>query len=416
MPKTESRPKKTAPQKPAPRKTLSPGSKTSAQSTQKATPAASYLQWHEQMTPPPMVKIMDADGGILKGCQAPAVSPLDLLRVLDVMLMNREIDERMLTLQRQGRIGFYMQSRGEEASILGPAYATETRDWLFMCYRELSILLWRGMTLKTFCDQLYGNRDDFVKGRQMPCHYTDRAHGLVSISSPVSTQIPQAAGAGWAARLSGHDNVVLCFMGEGGTSEGDFHCGLNFASVYRANTVFICRNNGWAISTPATVQSITPTFAQKAYAYGIPGVLVDGSDILAMIAVSQQAVARARQGLGSTFIEAATYRFCAHSSSDDPTVYRDEKKEAEKHAHLDPVVRLRQYLTRQKVWTQTWEEDRIATHREQIMQAIKDAESLPIPATESMFDDVYAELPWYLVEQKKEALQHPQKSLHHVPK
>jgi pyruvate dehydrogenase E1 component alpha subunit len=358
------------------------------------------------------LQLVKPDGTPHKGARLPSISEADLLRLFETMLINREIDERMLTVQRQGRIGFYMQSRGEEASILGAAYATTTKDWLFLCYRELASLLWRGMTLQTFTNQLFGNRQDLVKGRQMPCHYTDRNIGLVSISSPVSTQIPQAAGVGWAMKLKGEKNVSMCFMGEGGTAEGDFHCGLNFAAVYKANTVFICRNNGWAISTPAEVQSASETFAVKARAYGMPGILVDGSDIFAMIKATEEAVARARAGDGPTLIEARTYRFSAHSSSDDPTVYRDEKAELEKHKDLDPLPRLRNYLKKNDLWNEQWERETIQKTQDQLMSAIRIAETMDLPATETVFEDVYAEPHALLLEQKKEALAHRQKPLH----
>jgi len=357
--------------------------------------------------------IMNPDGTIIKGQTAPQIPDEDLKRLFATIVLNREIDDRMLTVQRQGRIGFYMQSRGEEASILAPAYVTTTKDWLFLCYRELASLLWRGFDLQTFANQLYGNANDIVKGRQMPCHYSHRDIGLVSVSSPVSTQIPQAAGVGWAMRLKGESNVSVCFMGEGGTSEGDFHVGLNFAAVYRANTLFVCRNNGWAISTPASVQTASETFAQKAEAYGMPGVLVDGSDLLAMIHTSREAVERARKGGGPTLIEALTYRFSAHSSSDDPSVYRDEKQEAEKHQDKDPMVKLRNYLVKKKLYSQTWEQELAGNAQQAIIAAVKQAESEAIPRTETMFDDVYAELPWNLREQKAEALKFKQASPHH---
>ncbi|MCC6809025.1 MAG: thiamine pyrophosphate-dependent dehydrogenase E1 component subunit alpha [Deltaproteobacteria bacterium] len=358
--------------------------------------------------------LVNPDGSVVKGAKLPVIPDADLKRLFEVMLQNREIDERMLTVQRQGRIGFYMQSRGEEGSILGAAYATTKADWLFLCYRELASLLWRGMTLQTFANQLFGNRQDLVKGRQMPCHYTDRAIGLVSISSPVSTQIPQAAGVGWAMKLKGEENVSLCFMGEGGTAEGDFHCGMNFAAVYKANVVFVCRNNGWAISTPAEVQSASETFAMKARAYGMPGVLVDGGDIFAMIAATREAVERARKGEGPTLIEARTYRFSAHSSSDDPSVYRDEKADQAKFAHMDPLPRLRNFLKHRELWSQEWEQSVVTKIQDQLATAIKLAETMDLPQTETVFEDVYKELPWHLREEKNEALRHKQKPVHGV--
>lgn len=380
--------------------------------TPKELPAvAPSLLIHSPVKLEPL-QILRPDGSLNPKVKAPEIAPADLKRLFSVMIANREIDERMLTLQRQGRIGFYMQSRGEEASVLGPAFASTQEDWLFLCYRELASLLWRGFDLKTFCHQLFGTAQDWVKGRQMPCHYTARNISLVSISSPVSTQIPQAAGVGWGMRLEGDGKVTLCFMGEGGTSEGDFHCGMNFAAVYRASTVFICRNNRWAISTPAHVQSASATFAEKAFAYGMPAALVDGSDLLAMIAVSREAVKRARAGQGATLIEALTYRLSAHSSSDDPSVYRNEKTLLNDYGDFDPLTRFRAYLKRLNLWSREWEAQLVQSTQETLMAAIQEAEAAPIPDTSTMFDDVYEHLPWHLKEQREEALRHPQKPLH----
>jgi 2-oxoisovalerate dehydrogenase E1 component alpha subunit len=221
----------------------------------------------------------------------------------------------------------------------------------------------------------------------------------VSISSPVGTQIPQAVGVGVAARLRGKDSVAVAYFGEGTSSTGQFHVGLNFAGVYKAPVIFVCRNNGWAISTSREKQTASKTFAQKAVAYGIAGVRVDGNDILAMIAAMNEAVARARSGGGPTLIEAQTYRRGGHSSSDDPSVYRDPA-EPKKWEKRDPLMRLTRYLERKKLWTQEWEDGLRDKMNEDITEALKYAEAVaPKPPLETMFEDVYANMPRFLEEQ-----------------
>jgi pyruvate dehydrogenase E1 component alpha subunit len=236
-----------------------------------------------------------------------------------------------------------MTATGEEAAIVGAAHALEPDDWVFPAYREVGAAFHRGYPLATFACQLFGNSEDPVLGRQMPIHHSVRRLNFVSISSPVATQIPHAVGVAWAAKLQKKRDVALAFFGEGGTSTPIFHVSCNFAAVYKAPAILLCRNNGWAISVPRSVQTASPTFAQKAIAYGMPGVLVDGNDILAVIHVVREAAARGRRGDGPTLIEARTYRRGAHSSSDDPSVYRDpaEPKEWERH---DPLDRLRSYM------------------------------------------------------------------------
>ena len=188
--------------------------------------------------------LMDESGELRPGASAPALSDADALRVYRTMLQVRLVDERFIKLQRQGRLGFYMQSIGEEATHFGVAYALRDTDWVFPSYREPGVAFWRGYTLRDFTNQLFGNAEDPVKGRQMPVHHSFRAGNYVSISSPVGTQIPQAVGVARAARILGHDTVAAVYFGEGTASPGDFHVGLNFAGVWKAPVIFICRNNG----------------------------------------------------------------------------------------------------------------------------------------------------------------------------
>jgi pyruvate dehydrogenase E1 component alpha subunit len=344
-----------------------------------------------------------SDNGIAERAVEPAIAAEDLRKLYRVMVLNRLLDERMITLQRQGRIGFYIGSIGEEAAILGTAFALRPTDWIFPAYREAGAAFWRGMPIRQFICQLFGNREDVVKGRQMPNHYAARAFNIVSISSPVGTQIPQATGAAMAARLRGADMVSLVYFGDGTTSEGDFHVGLNFAGVYKAPVVFVCRNNQWAISVPAEKQTASSSIAVKAQAYGFEGVRVDGNDLLAVYQVAAAAVAKARRGDGPTLIEAVTYRLSGHSTSDDPRVYRQDN-EVTAWKNRDPIQRFRRYLERKSLWTAAEDEELFRTLNAEIVQTLKEVENIPPPPLESMFDDVYATLPPHLVEQRAQLL------------
>ncbi|HEX3697078.1 MAG TPA: thiamine pyrophosphate-dependent dehydrogenase E1 component subunit alpha [Polyangia bacterium] len=349
-----------------------------------------------------VIRVMDDDGRVIHPEREPKISGDDLRRLFRTVLLVRLLDERMLRLQRQGRLGFYLASTGEEATHIGAAFALRPSDWFYPAYREVGAALYRGYDLRTFMCQLFGNAEDPVRGRQMPVHHSIRKLNFVSISSPVATQIPHAVGTAWAAKLQKKDDVAVAFFGEGGTSTPIFHAALNFAGVFKTPAILVCRNNGWAISVPRSVQTVTPTFAQKAVAYGIPGVLVDGNDILAMIHVISEAAARGRRGEGATLVEARTYRRGAHSSSDDPSVYRDpaEPKEWEQR---DPFDRLRKYMTARQEIDAGIEAKMRAEITDQISDALAYAESrAPKPPLHSMFEDVYSDIPWHLREQAAE--------------
>jgi pyruvate dehydrogenase E1 component alpha subunit len=347
-----------------------------------------------------VIRVMDDEGRVVHPEREPKLSGDELRRLFRAIVLVRILDDRMLLLQRQGRTGFYLSSIGEEATHIGAAHALRPGDWLFPAYREAGAALYRGYPLRTFMCQLLGNAEDPVKGRQMPVHHSVRSLNFVSISSPVGTQIPHSVGAAWAAKLLKKDDVTVGFFGEGATSTPIFHTSANFAAVFKLPVILLCRNNGWAISVPRSVQTAAPTFAQKAVAYGLPGVLVDGNDILAMIHVVGEAAARARRGEGATLIEARTYRRGAHSTSDDPSVYRDpsEPKEWERR---DPLDRLRKYMQARGELPDGYEarlRDEISAEiRETLADAMRCAAKPPIA---SLFDDVYADLPWHLREQR----------------
>ncbi|MFV1959826.1 MAG: thiamine pyrophosphate-dependent dehydrogenase E1 component subunit alpha, partial [Planctomycetota bacterium] len=308
-------------------------------------------------------------------------------RLLEAMLFQRALDQRMLNLQRQGRIGFYGQALGQEAATLGPGAAFEARDWIFPALREGAVALWRGMALEAYVGQCFGNGADLCRGRQMPCHYSDRSHHFVSLSSPIGTQITQATGAARASMLRGDDTVVGAFLGDGATSSSDFHAGLNFAGVWKAPVVFVCQNNQWAISVPSSKQTASETFAEKASAYGLPGLRVDGNDVLACYVATRAAVDRARRGEGATLVECLTYRMGGHSSSDDPSRYRDESVTKTWEA-ADPLTRHRRWLEQRGAWDPARE----AAHETRVAQAIRAAiatvEAAPALEAESLVEDV----------------------------
>ncbi len=344
-----------------------------------------------------LLAILSDDGKLLR---RPAYQPseAELILIYRTMVLSRQSDERMISLQRQGRISFYTGAIGEEAAIVASAVVLRERDWTFPSYREVAAGLARGYPLRAMIAQNFGNSEDWTKGRQTPCHYVDRERNFVSMSSPVGTQIPQAVGAAWAAKIRGEDIAVLVYFGDGATSQGDFHVGMNFAGVFKAPVVFFCRNNQWAISVPVSRQTASRTLAQKAAAYGFAGLRVDGNDALAVYEATKQAVEKARSGGGPTLIEAVTYRMSAHSTSDDPRVYREEKALAE-WKRKDPIDRLRAYLESIGLWGASKEEELQREVREKISTEIKRAEQMSPPPLESLFEDIYAELPRHLSEQ-----------------
>ncbi|HEY2931285.1 MAG TPA: pyruvate dehydrogenase (acetyl-transferring) E1 component subunit alpha [Acidobacteriota bacterium] len=349
-----------------------------------------------------IVRVLGDDGRIDKS-RDPALSERELLKMYRAMLFTRIMDERMVKLQRQGRIGFYIGSTGEEAAIIGAAAAMGEKDWLIPCYRELGAALLRGLTLREFACQLFGNSEDPIRGRQMPVHYASLEKRILSVSSPVGTQVPHAVGIAMAARIRKTGEAALVFFGEGATSQGDVHAALNFAGVFKAPCVFLCRNNQWAISVPRERQTASESIAIKAIAYGFEGLKVDGNDVLAMYSATRDALGRARKGGGPTLIEAVTYRLGPHSTSDDPRAYRRDD-EVEQWKRSDPIVRFRRYLVKQNLWDVERDERLVKEVNDEIQSVIREVENIGPPAVETMFDDVFSRTPWHLEEQREELI------------
>ncbi|MCI4324276.1 MAG: thiamine pyrophosphate-dependent enzyme [Thermoplasmata archaeon] len=327
------------------------------------------------------------------GSDGPADLPkAELPKLYRAMVLARVVDERCLTLQRQGRIGFYVPLQGQEAAQVGSAWALDPEDWIFPAYRELAVALVRGVPVKLLLDQFIGNSGDVLKGRQMPNHYGYREFRFVTASSPVGTQISQAVGAAMAARWKGEEIVTVTYFGDGTTSSNDFHAGLNFAGVFKAPTIFFCQNNQWAISLPRERQTHSETLAIKATAYGFPGVVVDGTDVHAVFAAVRAARARALAGEGPTLIEAQVYRLGPHSTSDDPRRYRTDAELA-KWKEKDPIARLKHELLTASVWTEEEDATLWETTRKEVVAAFESAEATPPVDPLTMFDDVFAERP-----------------------
>ncbi len=345
------------------------------------------------------------DDGHADPATDPKLSSDEILRLYRFMVLERTLDNRMLSLQRQGRIGFYGPSLGQEAAIVGAAFAMNPEDWIFPQYREPGAALVRGMPLAELVAQFFGNALDPIHGRQMPCHYVYRAGNFMSISSVVGSQIPLAVGAAWAAKIRKDPIACLVYFGDGGTSTADFHVGLNFAGVFKAPVVFLCNNNQWAISLPLRKQTASATLAQKAAAYGFEGVRVDGMDALAVVAAVREAQHRARAGEGPTLVEAVTYRLGPHSSSDDPTRYRDEK-EVEVWRRRDPNEILRNHLVARGIWDGEADQRLLQELDDAITEAVHAVERAPPPPIDALFSDVYEETPWHLREQLDDLQSH----------
>jgi pyruvate dehydrogenase E1 component alpha subunit len=350
-----------------------------------------------------LFQLVAEDGSVLADEAIAHVDRALSRRLFEGMLRIRVTDARMMALQRQGRIGFYGEALGQEAAIVGSAAATLPDDWIVPALREAGVGLFRGMTLDSYIAQIFGNADDPSKGRQLPCHPCDREHHYVVMSSCVSSQIPHAVGIAMAMKISG-DTGKACFgfMGDGGTSEPDFHVALDFAGRMKPPVVLICQNNQWAISTPGSVQTAADTIAVKALGYGLEPLRVDGNDVLAVHEAVRRAADKARRGDGPTFIELVTYRVSAHSSSDDPSRYRDESVTQVWRDRRDPLRRLELFLT-QRGWLAAGERAQLAERLEtDVRDAIARQEKAAMPPLASIVEDVYEHAPWHLREQLAE--------------
>ena len=336
------------------------------------------------------LSILDSDGA-LDDALDPRIPPDELKRMYRGMLLARRLDERMVKLQRQGRIGTFAPLKGQEAAQVGSVATLTPRDWMVPSFRETAAMLWRGWPIEKMLMFFAG----YLEGGQPAPEQRD-----LPITIPVATQLPHAVGLAYAAQYKDDDAVVMAYFGDGATSEGDFHEAANFAGVWHVPVVFVCQNNQWAISVPLKKQTHSRTIAQKALAYGFPGIQVDGNDLFAVYAATREAVARARAGEGPTLIECVTYRLGVHTTADDPTKYRsdDEVKAWEKK---DPLTRLVPYLERKGLLTPGLDAEVDA----EIAAAVERFEATPPPDPVTIFDHVYAERPSHLEAQRTELIE-----------
>jgi 2-oxoisovalerate dehydrogenase E1 component alpha subunit len=354
-----------------------------------------------------LIRVMDGDGNAT-GPWKPSISAAQLRKCLKDMLLVRAFDARMLNAQRQGKTSFYMQCLGEEAISSAQALALNDDDMIFPSYRQQGILVARNYPLVDMMCQIYSNSRDPMKGRQLPIMYSSREKSFFTISGNLGTQLPQAVGWAMGSAYSGDTRIASTYVGDGSTAEGDFHAAMTFAAVYQAPVIINVVNNQWAISSFAGIAGgEQTTFAARGVGYGMPPLRVDGNDFLAVYAVTHWAAERARANLGPTLIEHFTYRAGAHSTSDDPARYRPAE-EADEWPLGDPVARLRDHLIGLGEWDE--EQHRLAKEEatEQVRNAGREAEKFGVlggdshAGVETMFEDVYKEMPWHLRQQRDE--------------
>ncbi|SET57327.1 thiamine pyrophosphate-dependent dehydrogenase E1 component subunit alpha [Thalassotalea agarivorans] len=356
----------------------------------------------------PTLKILQQDGTVYEGAELPDIDQALAERIYKTLVFHRVLDERMIAAQRQGRVSFYMAALGEEAASVGSAAGLADQDMIMAQYREQGALMYRGFTLDQFMNQLFSNEQDLGKGRQMPIHYGSNELNYMTISSPLGTQIPQAAGYAYGQKMQGKDAVTICYFGEGAASEGDFHAGLNMAAVHQAPVIFFCRNNGYAISTPAEEQFAGNGIASRGVGYGIKTLRIDGNDILAVLKATQEARKYCIEEGKPVVIEAMSYRLGAHSTSDDPTGYRTKEEEEKWQAH-DPILRMKQWMLNQSWWTEEQDSEIFEQLREDVLAALKVAEKIDKPALEDLVSDVYDQVPEMLEQQLNELKAHIKK-------
>jgi pyruvate dehydrogenase E1 component alpha subunit len=333
------------------------------------------------------LSILDSDGNLDTSLE-PDIAAEDLRRLYRAMLLGRRLDERMIRLQRQGRIGTFAPIKGQEASQLGAAFTLRPSDWMVPSFRETAAMLWRGWPIEKLLLLFAG----YLEGGQPAPGQND-----LPITIPVATQLPHAVGLAYAAQYRGDDAVVMAFCGDGATSEGDFHEALNFAGVWHVPTVFVVQNNQWAISVPLKKQTHSRTIAQKALAYGVPGLQVDGNDVLAVQTACREAVDRARAGDGPTLIECVTYRLGVHTTADDPTKYRTAEEVAA-WERKDPLTRFAAYLQKKNLLEEGLEESVDA----EIAAAVERFEAFGAPDALTMFEHAYGEPPPHLDAQREQ--------------
>lgn len=339
------------------------------------------------------LQILDEKGSCDEELRPP-LTEQEIWRLYEWMVLSRTFDEKAFKLQREGRLGTYASILGQEAAQVGSAFALEPSDWMFPSFREPGVSIVRGLPLRMIFQYWSGDE----RGSVIPEGQND-----FPITIPVGTQIPIAAGAAWAAKARGDRNAVAVYLGDGATSKGDFHEGLNLAGVLSLPVVFFCQNNQWAISVPLGRQTAAKTLAQKAIAYGFTGIQVDGNDVFAVYKAAKESLERARAGGGPTFVECVTYRIGDHTTADDASRYRSAEELAE-WKRKDPIDRLKKYMEQTGIWDEAHGRKALAEAAARVDAAVKEAEAAPAPDPRDMFRYTFAEPTGELKEQMENFL------------
>lgn len=374
-------------------------------------PITSKLEIVDTLTRPvwPAFRVLDPQGQLLPDAPDLDVNKELCQKMYTTMCRLQSFDDVFYNAQRQGRISFYMQNSGEEASQIGSASVLASNDMVFTQYREAGVLFWRGFSVQQAADQCFSNEKDLGKGRQMPVHYGTKELYFQTVSSPLTTQLPQAVGAAYSYKLDKADNVAVVYFGEGAASEGDFHAALNFSSTLQTPMIFFCRNNGYAISTPTEDQFRSDGIIARAAAYGMLGIRVDGNDVFAVQLATAAARKMAIEQSRPVLIEAMSYRRGHHSTSDDSTRYRSAEEIKLHHEGSDPVTRLRAFMEERGWWNGELEESVRQAERAAVMNALETAERRPKPPVSELFSDVFAERTTQLLKQEQELAEHIKK-------
>lgn len=353
-----------------------------------------------------VLRLLGEDGCLVAGAKLP-FSLEEGLAMYKSMVRVSAMDKILNALQRQGRISFYMTSSGEEAAGVGTVAALAADDVLWPQYRELGAFIHRGFTIQQAVDQCMSRGDEPGRGRQMPVHYCARELNIQAVTSPLATQIPQAVGAGYAFRVGGERRCAVSYFGDGAASEGDFAVALNFAATLRSQALFLCRNNGWAISTPTTEQYAGDGIAVRGVAYGMRAIRVDGNDLAAIYLATRRARERCVEMGEPVVVELMTYRRGHHSTSDDATRYRGgEEAKSMARDGLEPISRMRLLLAREGLWTDKQEEELRDETKDEVMKALQVSEAKKFAPVRDMFADVWAKETPQLEKQRQELFEH----------
>lgn len=341
------------------------------------------------------LQVLDKNGNVDEEQFPKELSEDNIKELYHLMKLLRVFDEKLFNLQRSGKIGTYAQTKGQEASEIGSGYVLEQNDWFVPSFRELGVYLCRGIDRGKLVQVWNGD----TRALANPKHSHD-----LPVSIPIASQIPHAVGLAWASKIQKNQEVTIVYFGEGATSEGDFHEALNFASTLQLPIVFFCQKNGWAISTPTSKEMNSKTIAQKASGYDIPGIQIDGNDVLGVYKATKDAFNRARNGEGPTLIESVTYRMGDHTTSDDSTKYRSEE-EIKEWEDKDPLKRLELYFQKIGTWDEGYKNWVEETVTKEVDEAVEKGFSVEPPKPEQMFEDVYTTMPKILQEEQEEMLE-----------